>query len=49
MVHAMEEGHSIIDAQTKSGKVLQVGSQYRSSLVYQKATRAVSKRMPLAS
>ncbi len=37
MVHAIEEGHSIIEAQTKSGKVFQVGSQYRSSPVYQKA------------
>src|SRR6266566_5106344 len=37
MVHAIEEGQSIIDAQAKSGKVFQVGSQYRSSLVYQKA------------
>jgi predicted dehydrogenase len=37
MVHAIEEGKSIIDAQNKSGKVFQVGSQYRSSLVYQKA------------
>src|SRR3982751_2190484 len=37
MVHAIEEGRSIIDAQVKSSKVFQVGSQYRSSLVYQKA------------
>jgi predicted dehydrogenase len=37
MVHAIEEGKSIIDAQAKSGTVYQVGSQYRSSLVYQKA------------
>lgn len=37
MVHAIEEGRSIIDAQTRSGKVFQVGSQYRSSLTYQKA------------
>ncbi len=37
MVHAIEEGKLIIDAQAKSGKVFQVGSQYRSSLVYQKA------------
>lgn len=37
MVHAIEEGHSIIDAQNRSGKVFQVGSQYRSSLTYQKA------------
>lgn len=37
MVHAIEEGRSIIDAQTRSGKVFQVGSQYRSSLAYLKA------------
>jgi predicted dehydrogenase len=37
MVHAIEEGKRLIDAQAKSGKVFQVGSQYRSSLVYQKA------------
>jgi predicted dehydrogenase len=37
MVHAISEGQSIIDAQHKSGKVFQVGSQYRSSLTYQKA------------
>lgn len=37
MVHAIEEGKSIIDAQSKSGKVFQVGSQYRSALTYLKA------------
>src|SRR6185312_12717160 len=37
MVHAVEEGHSVINAQQQSGKVFQVGSQYRSSLMYQKA------------
>jgi predicted dehydrogenase len=37
MVHAIEEGKTVIDAQHKSGKVFQVGSQYRSSLMYQKA------------
>lgn len=37
MVHAIEEGKVIIDAQAKTGMVFQVGSQYRSSLVYQKA------------
>lgn len=37
MVHAVEEGHSVINAQKQSGKVFQVGSQYRSSLMYQKA------------
>jgi predicted dehydrogenase len=37
MVHAIEEGRSIIDAQASSGKVFQVGSQYRSSMTYLKA------------
>jgi predicted dehydrogenase len=37
MVHAIEEGKTVINAQQKSGKVFQVGSQYRSSLMYQKA------------
>ncbi len=37
MVHAIEEGKSMIEAQTQSGKVFQVGSQYRSSLTYLKA------------
>jgi predicted dehydrogenase len=37
MVHRVEEGASMIEAQTSSGKVLQIGSQYRSSQVYQKA------------
>src|SRR3954452_14739158 len=37
MVHAIEEGKSVINAQQQAGKVFQVGSQYRSSLMYQKA------------
>jgi predicted dehydrogenase len=37
MVHAIEEGAAVIAAQNSSGKVFQVGSQYRSSLMYQKA------------
>ena len=37
MVHRIEEGAGMIEAQNSSGKVLQIGSQYRSSQVYQKA------------
>ena len=37
MVHAIEEGRSVIEAQNKYKKVFQVGSQYRSSLAYLKA------------
>jgi predicted dehydrogenase len=37
MVHAIEEGQSIIRAQAAAGKVFQVGSQYRSSPTYLKA------------
>jgi predicted dehydrogenase len=37
MVHDIAEGKSVIEAQKSSGRVLQIGSQYVSSLVYQKA------------
>ncbi len=37
MVKSIGEGKAVIDAQNRSGKVFQVGSQYVSSLVYQKA------------
>jgi predicted dehydrogenase len=37
MVQFWEEGHKIIDAQKRSGKVVQVGSQRVSSIVYLKA------------
>jgi predicted dehydrogenase len=37
MVHAVEEGAAMVNAQANSGKVLQIGSQYRSSLTYTKA------------
>ncbi len=37
MVHDIAEGKSVIEAQQASGRVLQIGSQYVSSLVYQKA------------
>ena len=37
MVHSIDEGNAVVEAQNKSGKTFQVGSQYVSSLVYQKA------------
>src|SRR6266852_491885 len=37
MVHYVEEGKDVIAAQQRGGRILQVGSQYVSSLVYQKA------------
>jgi predicted dehydrogenase len=37
MVHFVNEGKGMIAAQQRSGRILQIGSQYVSSLVYQKA------------
>jgi predicted dehydrogenase len=37
MVQKVEEGQGVVDAQKSSGKILQIGSQYASSLVFQKA------------
>ncbi len=37
MVHSIDQGHDVIDAQAKAGNVFQVGSQYRSSATYLKA------------
>ena len=37
MVHYISEGHDVIAAQKASGKVMQVGSQYVSNIVFQKA------------
>ena len=36
MVQKPEQGHPVIEAEKKSGKVLQVGSQYVSSIIYHK-------------
>jgi predicted dehydrogenase len=37
MVHSVDEGHAVIDAQKQSNRILQIGSQRVSSLVYAKA------------
>jgi predicted dehydrogenase len=37
MVHSLKEGHPLIEAQRKTNRILQVGSQRVSSLIYQKA------------
>lgn len=37
MVHAVGEGKSVIAAQERTGRMFQVGSQYVTSVVYQKA------------
>jgi len=37
MVHSLEEGQKLIDAQKRTGRICQVGSQRVSSLVYRKA------------
>lgn len=42
MVHAISEGRAVIDAQERTGRIFQVGSQYVTSLVYQKARELVA-------
>lgn len=37
MVQKIEQGHEVIDAQKRTGRILQVGSQYASSMVFHKA------------
>ncbi|MFN7995014.1 MAG: Gfo/Idh/MocA family oxidoreductase [Bryobacteraceae bacterium] len=37
MVHSIEEGHAVIAAQDSSNRIIQVGSQRVSNIVYQKA------------
>jgi predicted dehydrogenase len=37
MVQKIEDGHRVVEAQAKTGRILQVGSQRVSSIVYQKA------------
>ncbi len=41
MVHSIEEGHQVIAAQKKTGRIMQVGSQRVSSIIYQKAKELI--------
>jgi predicted dehydrogenase len=41
MVQKVEEGKAVIEAQQKSGRILQIGSQYASSMLFHKAREIV--------
>jgi predicted dehydrogenase len=41
MVHAVEEGHAVIAAQRNTGRIIQVGSQRVSSIIYRKAKELI--------
>jgi predicted dehydrogenase len=41
MVQLIEDGHDVVDAQKRTGRILQVGSQRVSSIVYQKAKEVI--------
>ena len=43
MVHDLEEGPGMIETQNETGRVLQVGSQYVSSIVYDKARELIEQ------
>ena len=42
MVQRVDEGKKVIDAQERTGRMFQVGSQYVTSLVYQKAKQLIA-------
>lgn len=41
MIHGLEEGPALIEAQQTTGRVLQIGSQYPSSILYRKAKEII--------
>ena len=43
MVQRIEEGKPVIETQKKTGRVLQIGSQYASSVVFQKAAELIKQ------
>lgn len=43
MVQRIAEGKSVIEAQKKTGRILQIGSQYASSVVFQKAAELLKQ------
>ncbi len=43
MVQKMEQGKQVIAAQKASGRIVQIGSQYASSMVYQKAQQLLAE------
>src|SRR5688572_15000872 len=43
MVQKIEEGKTVIDAQKKTGRILQIGSQYASSVVFHKAAELIKQ------
>ena len=49
MVQHMDDGKKVIAAQQKTGRIMQVGSQRVSSIVYQKGQGAVPQPAPSAS
>ncbi len=42
MMHAVDEGHKLLEAEKKYGRILQVGSQRVSSIVYTKAKELIA-------
>ena len=44
MIHAVEEGAKVVAAQRSTGRILQIGSQYVSSAVYQRAKELIAAK-----